>query len=117
MSYIARSVLTASRRWRTRCGARGATRGLLSTRRPLCVLSIERASPGYQWPSTTRGTRFEATLEPAPATTLDAATGTDGTVSFVRVGRVTLPLPDTQVSLDVWRLTSYGGGLFVWIRR
>lgn len=60
--------------------------------------------------------RFEATLEPAPATTLDIATGTDGTVSFVRVGRVTLPLPDTQVSLDVWRLTSYGGGLFVPLR-
>lgn len=60
--------------------------------------------------------RFEATLEPAPTTTLDIATGTDGTVSFARVGRVTLPLPDTQVSLDVWRLTSYGGGLFVPLR-
>ena len=60
--------------------------------------------------------RFEATLEPAEAAALDVATGTDGTVSFARVGRVVLRLPDAQVSLDVWRLTSYGGGLFVPLR-
>jgi hypothetical protein len=42
-----------------------------------------------------------------------ATTGTDGDVGFERIGRV--ELPDTG-SLDVWRLTSYGGGLFVPVR-
>ena len=60
--------------------------------------------------------RFEAMLEPADAKDLDVTTGTEGMVSFARVGRVVLPLPDAQVSLDVWQLTSYGGGLFVPLR-
>ncbi len=60
--------------------------------------------------------RFEAVLEAAELQTLDALTGTDGTVSFERVAVVTLPLPDAQVRLDVWRLRSYGGGLFVPLR-
>ncbi len=40
---------------------------------------------------------------------LAVPTGTDGVVTFRRAGRLRLPLGD----LDVWALTSYGGGLFV----
>jgi uncharacterized protein (DUF1684 family) len=39
--------------------------------------------------------------------------GTDGVVAFERVGRVEVP---DAGSLDVWRLTSYGGGLFIPLR-
>ena len=60
--------------------------------------------------------RFEAVLQEAEPQSLDVATGTDGTVSFERVATVVLPLPDAEVSLDVWRLRSYGGGLFVPLR-
>ena len=37
-------------------------------------------------------------------------TGTDGLVPFERIGLV--EIPDVG-SLDVWRLTTYGGGIFV----
>jgi len=60
--------------------------------------------------------RFEVPVEAAEPQSLDVATGTDGTVSFERVARVVLPAPDGEVGLDVWRLTSYGGGLFVPMR-
>ncbi len=56
--------------------------------------------------------RFEAALEPAGAQSEELAMG-DTLLALVRVGRVTLALPDAQVSLDVWQLTSYGGGLFI----
>ncbi|MFC4242463.1 DUF1684 domain-containing protein [Gryllotalpicola reticulitermitis] len=55
--------------------------------------------------------RFEATIEPAVAPRRwDVETGTDGVVPFELVG--TASVPDLG-SLDVWRLTTYGGGLFV----
>ena len=60
--------------------------------------------------------RFEAVLQHAEPQVLEVETGTDGTVSFERVAVVVLPLPDGEVSLDVWRLRSYGGGLFVPLR-
>ena len=41
---------------------------------------------------------------------MDVETGTDGVVPFELLGTVRIPLAGT---LDVWRLTSYGGGLFV----
>jgi uncharacterized protein (DUF1684 family) len=53
--------------------------------------------------------RFEVELWPAEPEVWSAETGTDGTVVFERVGLARLDLG----SLDVWRLTSYGGGLFV----
>lgn len=62
--------------------------------------------------------RFEARIEPAddgPAA-FTATTGTDGEVPYERLGRVHLPTPDGEVALDVWRLASYGGGLFVPVR-
>ena len=58
--------------------------------------------------------RFELPLLPsAEPAGFGFATGTDGVVPFERIG--TVEIPDTG-SLDVWRLRSYGGGLFVPVR-
>lgn len=57
--------------------------------------------------------RFELPLLDTESAGFEFATGTDGVVPFDRVGRV--EVPDVG-SLDVWRLTSYGGGLFVPVR-
>lgn len=57
--------------------------------------------------------RFELPILDAEPAGFEFATGTDGVVPFERVGVV--EIPDTG-SLDVWRLKSYGGGLFVPIR-
>lgn len=54
--------------------------------------------------------RFELELLPAEPGGFEFETGTDGTVPFERIGLV--EIPDVG-SLDVWRLTTYGGGLFV----
>lgn len=54
--------------------------------------------------------RFELELEPAEPRHMDVETGTDGVVPFDLLGIVTVPDVGT---LDVWRLTSYGGGIFV----
>ena len=54
--------------------------------------------------------RFEVELVDATPQTLDVETGTDGIVPFERIGLVELPDVGT---LDVWRLRSYGGGIFV----
>jgi uncharacterized protein (DUF1684 family) len=58
--------------------------------------------------------RFEVTLDAAeePAR-FDFETGTDGVVPFELIGRASIPRVGT---LDVWRLQSYGGGLFLPIR-
>ena len=60
-----------------------------------------------------RAWRFECVIEDAPPASLDVPTGTDGVVPFERVGLVDVPGVGT---LDVWRLRSYGGGLFVPVR-
>lgn len=57
--------------------------------------------------------RFELELVPAGPWRNDVETGTDGIVPFERVGAV--EIPDVG-SLDVWRLASYGGGLFIPLR-
>ena len=58
--------------------------------------------------------RFEAWLDTEmPALTRDVQTGTDGIVPFERLGVVHL---DGLGSLDVWRLGSYGGGIFLPVR-
>lgn len=54
--------------------------------------------------------RFEATLEPAAEQRLEVETGTDGIVRFELIGVASIP---SLGSLDVWRLASYGGGIFV----
>ncbi|MBN9190482.1 MAG: DUF1684 domain-containing protein [Microbacterium sp.] len=57
--------------------------------------------------------RFELPIVPAEPGGFEFATGTDGVVPFERVGKV--EVPDVG-ALDVWRLTSYGGGLFIPVR-
>jgi uncharacterized protein (DUF1684 family) len=63
--------------------------------------------------------RFTAPIEPAEPgpdgapRRLDVPTGTNGVVPFELLGTVAL---DGLGTLDVWRLASYGGGLFVPIK-
>lgn len=57
--------------------------------------------------------RFELPLLNAEPEEFAFTSGTDGVVSFERVARVEVP---DAGSLDVWRLTSYGGGLFIPVR-
>jgi hypothetical protein len=54
--------------------------------------------------------RFEAEISEAEPARLVTDTGTDGKVSFERLGVVEVP---GVGSLDVWRLATYAGGLFV----
>ena len=55
--------------------------------------------------------RFELEIHPAlEPRRMDVETGTDGIVPFELLGTVRVPFAG---SLDVWRLTSYGGGIFV----
>jgi uncharacterized protein (DUF1684 family) len=62
--------------------------------------------------------RAEVAIEPAEngADAFDATTGTDGVVPFRRLGRVRFAVPDGEVTLDLWRLASYAGGLFLPVR-
>jgi uncharacterized protein (DUF1684 family) len=57
--------------------------------------------------------RFEVAIQPADEARMDVETGTDGIVPFERLGIVDVA---GVGELDVWRLASYGGGLFVPIR-
>jgi uncharacterized protein (DUF1684 family) len=54
--------------------------------------------------------RFEVQLTPAEARHMDVETGTDGVVPFDLLGIAEVP---GIGPLDVWRLASYGGGIFV----
>lgn len=55
--------------------------------------------------------RFQVSIEPTGAGTERAvATGTDGTVLFVQLGTVQIP---HLGSLALWKLSGYGGGLFL----
>ncbi|KQW47963.1 hypothetical protein ASC77_16310 [Nocardioides sp. Root1257] len=57
--------------------------------------------------------RFEVEIQPADPTPWEVQTGTDGVVPFERLGTLTLPGLGT---LDLWRLATYGGGLFLPLR-
>jgi len=57
--------------------------------------------------------RYELPILPAEPGGFEFATGTDGIVPFERVGLVEIPDAET---LDVWRLTTHAGGLFVPVR-
>ena len=58
--------------------------------------------------------RFDTTLDrDVEPEAWEVATGTDGLVPYSRLGRVHVPAVG---DLDVWWLTSYGGGLFVPIK-
>ncbi|MGV8897080.1 MAG: DUF1684 domain-containing protein [Rhodoglobus sp.] len=54
--------------------------------------------------------RFEVVLSPAEEQRMDVETGTDGIVPFERIGVADVP---GVGPLDVWRLASYGGGIFI----
>ena len=58
--------------------------------------------------------RFECEIAaPEEPASMDVDTGTDGVVPFELLGTVSVPDVGT---LDVWRLASYGGGLFLPVR-
>jgi len=57
--------------------------------------------------------RFELPINPAEPATIEMSTGSDGDVPFERIGRLAL---DGGETLDLWRLQSYGGGLFLPVR-
>ena len=54
--------------------------------------------------------RFEVPVEPTEPRRIDVETGTDGIVPFKLIGVADVP---GVGALDVWRLASYGGGIFV----
>ena len=54
--------------------------------------------------------RFDVAIEPVDPEQRDVTTGSDGTVRLERIGVVDL---HGIGGLDVWRLTGYGGGLFI----
>lgn len=60
-----------------------------------------------------RAWRYELPILPAEPGGFEFATGTDGVVPFERVGLVEIPDAGT---LDVWRVMTYGGGVFVPVR-
>ncbi len=57
--------------------------------------------------------RFEVEVSPAEPSHMEVETGTDGIVPFDRVGIARVP---GVGPLDVWKLGSYGGGIFVPIK-
>lgn len=57
--------------------------------------------------------RFELPILDAEPGAFEAVTGTDGVVPFERIGRVEIP---DAGSLDLWRLRTYGGGVFIPVR-
>lgn len=57
--------------------------------------------------------RYELPILDAEPAGFEFATGTDGIVPFERIGLVEIPDAGT---LDVWRLTTYGGGVFIPVR-
>jgi uncharacterized protein (DUF1684 family) len=54
--------------------------------------------------------RFEVALAPAEPRRIEVETGTDGVVPFELIGIADVP---GVGPLDVWRLASYGGGIFL----
>ena len=57
--------------------------------------------------------RLTATVEPAPPLSLDVATSTGEVMALRRFGRVSFTAAGTSMTLDVYWLTGYGGGLFL----
>ncbi|CAN5559942.1 DUF1684 domain-containing protein [soil metagenome] len=74
---------------------------LAEVRESFAVLPVPAYDPAW---------RFEVQVQPAAEASIEVTSGTDGSVPFERIGVV--EVPDVG-SLDVWRLASYAGGLFV----
>jgi len=90
-------------------------REMLVTHPASPVSSQDRSNPGIGEVATyDPNYRFIVKLDvDVPVLTRDVQTGTDGVVPFERLGIVRLP---GFGALDVWRLKSYGGGIFVPLR-
>ena len=88
------------------------TRDALFATHPASPLPAEdRASfAGLPVPPYDPTWRFEVEVVEAEPARIELDTGTDGTVPFERLGIADVP---GVGPLDVWRLASYGGGLFV----
>jgi uncharacterized protein len=65
---------------------------------------------GLPVPSYDAAWRFEVEVTEAPPSRIELDTGTDGAVPFERIGVANVP---GVGALDVWRLATYAGGLFV----
>ena len=90
---------------------RGARDELFATHPASPLPAGDRASfAGLPVPAYDPGWRFEVEVEEAAPARIELDTGTDGTVPFERLGVADVP---GVGPLDVWRLASYGGGLFV----
>lgn len=89
-----------------------ARREMLLTHPASPVTGAQRANPSIgRVAEYEPAFRFVAKLDTdMPELTRDVQTGTDGVVPFERLGVVRL---DGLGTLDVWRLKSYGGGIFV----
>ncbi|HEY3438737.1 MAG TPA: DUF1684 domain-containing protein, partial [Actinotalea sp.] len=92
----------------------GERRRLLSTHPASPVPADQRAGfRGGQVAAYDASFRFVVPVREAAPERREVVTGTDGVVVFERIGRVDLPDLGT---LDLWWLTSYGGGLFLPLR-
>ena len=75
------------------------------------LLPADRAAfTGLAVPPYDPAWRFEVALHEVEPARIEVATGTDGLVPFERLAVAEVP---GVGSLDVWRLASYGGGLFL----
>ncbi len=71
---------------------------------------VRESFDGLRVPGYDPAWRFEVEVQPTEEASIEVTSGTDGSVPFERLGVVEVP---GVGSLDVWRLASYAGGLFV----
>ena len=71
---------------------------------------VRESFDGLRVPGYDPAWRFEVVVQPTEEASIEVTSGTDGSVPFERLGVVEVP---GVGSLDVWRLASYAGGLFV----
>ena len=85
--------------------------GLFATHPASPLLPEQRdAFAGLPVPDYDPAWRFEVEVEKAEPRQIEVTSGTDGVVPFERLGVVDVPEVGT---LDVWRLASYAGGIFL----
>jgi uncharacterized protein len=93
-------------------GAWCSVRNDLFATHPASPLPLHRRASfaGLPVPAYDPAWRFEVEVLPAAPVRIEVDAGTDGSVPFERLGVTDVPGVGT---LDVWRLASYGGGLFL----
>ena len=74
------------------------------------LAEVRESFDGLRVPGYDPAWRFEVEVQPTEEASIEVTSGTDGSVPFERLGVVEIP---GVGSLDVWRLASYAGGLFV----